>query len=277
MLYGFSISAEAAPKVVVSPQANAVFGFVQDENGVKWMNADGTWAEDCWIEYLGLTYYLNGDGYIQVGLTYIDGKTYYLNANGTLTVGWLNIGEDLYFFYDNGTMAVDTEIGPYKFGKDGKLISFLNPNSEMQTLIRGIVASVTNAEMTQMQKLEACYNYILKNCSYKRTYETPSGDWTADYAKDILTTGKGNCYRYAAALAYLAKGVGFETRVATGQISAARGGVTPHAWTEVKIGEEWYIFDSEMQDAKNRDYYYKTYKSYPTKPLIKQAEWAVTF
>ena len=51
--------------------------------------------------------------------------------------------------------------------------------------------------------------------------------------------------------------------------------MTPHAWTEVKVGGEWYLFDTEMQDAKNRDYYMKTDKTYPTKPLIKQAEWEV--
>ena len=103
----------------------------------------------------------------------------------------------------------------------------------------------------------------------------PSGDWTGTYAKEILTTGKGNCYRYAAAYAYLAKGLGFESRVVTGQISARRGGVTPHAWTEVKIGDKWYIFDSEMQDAKSKDYYWKTYDNYPTQPLIRQAVWDV--
>lgn len=265
----------AAPVQTVATQEVPTFGFHQDENGVKWMNADGTWAKSCWINYLGLTYHLNSDGYIQVGLTYIDGKTYYLNANGTLTTGWLEIGDGLYFFYEDGTMAVDVTIGPYQFGKDGKLLNSLNVNSEMQVLVNGIISSVTTADMTQAQKLQACYQYVLDHCSYKRTYETPSGDWTGTFAKEILTTGKGNCYRYAAAFAYLAKGLGYESRVATGQISAARGGVTPHGWTEVKIGGTWYIFDTEMQDAKGRDYYQKIEKTYPTKPLIKQAEWPV--
>ena len=49
------------------------------------------------------------------------------------------------------------------------------------------------------------------------------------------------------------------------------------AGAEVKIGDTWYIFDSEMQDAKNKDYYWKTYSNYPTKPLIKEKEWEVNF
>lgn len=268
---------KAASATVVATAQVPTFGFHQDENGVKWMNADGTWAKNCWINYLGLTYHLNSDGYIQVGLNEIDGKTYYLNANGTLTTGWLELGKNLYFFYEDGTMAVNTVIGPYQFGKDGRLLSGLSVNSEMKVLVNGIIASVTTADMSQTQKLQACYQYVLDHCSYKRTYETPSGDWTGTFAKEILTTGKGNCYRYAAAFAYLAKGLGFETRVATGQIKAARGGVTPHGWTEVNIGGTWYLFDTEMQDAKGRDYYMKTEQTYPTKPLIKQAEWEVNF
>lgn len=253
------------------------YGFVQEEKGVKWKNMDGTWAKECWVGILGLIYYVNKDGYIQVGLTKVDGKSYFLNADGTMTKGWLAIGDGIYFFKEDGTMAANEAIGQYEFARDGKLITATNPVSEVATLVSGVISSVTTQNMTADQKLQACYQYMLDHCSYKRTYDTPSGDWTGTYATEILSTGQGNCYRYAAAFAYLAKGLGFESRVITGQISARKGGTTPHAWTEVKIGDTWYIFDSEMQDAKNKDYYWKTYSNYPTKPLIKEKEWEVNF
>ena len=63
----------------------------------------------------------------------------------------------------------------------------------------------------------------------------------------------------------------------TGQVKARRGGTTPHGWTEVKMGDTWYIFDTELQDALGGNYYKKTYANYPTKPLIKEAEWEVYF
>ncbi len=269
----------AAPSQTVTANPAVPFGFVQDENGVKWMNADGTWAVNCWVNYLGLTYHMDRNGYIQVGLQTIDGKTYYLNPNGTMIKGWLEIGDGLYFFYEDGTMAKDVVIGPYEFGKDGKLLSALNTESEMQVLINSIIKTVTTDDMDQKTKLRACYDFILNHCSYKRTYETPAGDWTETFAKEILTTGKGNCYRYAAAFGYLARGLGYEeVHVATGQIKAARGGVTPHGWTEIKIDGVWYLFDPDMEDAKpGRDYYYKTEEKYPTKPLIKEAEWPIEF
>lgn len=134
--------------------------------------------------------------------------------------------------------------------------------------VQGIIAAVTLPEQTPEEKLQACYQYVLDRTTYKRTYETPSGDWTKQYASDIYDTGYGNCYRYAAAFAYLAKGLGYEVHVCTGKIQAARGGVTPHGWVEVKIGDQWLICDPDMQDAKHSNYYMRTYENYPVKPLI---------
>lgn len=252
-------------------------GFVQTEEGVMWRNADGTWARNCWINLGNLRYHTDSDGYIQVGLVETDGSVYYLNADGTMAVGLLPIGEDTYFFQSDGTMAINTTINGYQFGSDGKMVVQPQGETSLAPILDSIIASVTTPEMTDEQKLAACYRYILDASSYKRTYERPSGDWTWQYAVDILTTGQGNCYRYAAGFACLAKRLGFDARVATGQIKARRGGVTPHGWTEIRIGDTWYLFDPDMQDANGRDYYRKTYAAYPTKPLIKEAEWAVYF
>lgn len=250
-----------------------LYGFVQQENGVMWRNYDGTWLKDSWLDVFGLRYHLDADGYIQVGMTQVEGKTYYLYPEGTMATGWLQLPDGLYFFNADGTMAVDTVVGGYEIGSDGKAVS----NSPLSQVVNTVIAAVTTPEMTNDEKLRACYQYILDNCSYKRTYDTPAGDWTGAYALEMLTTGKGNCYRYAAAFAYLAKGLGYDVKVVTGTISAARGGVTPHGWVEVRIGDGWYIFDAEMQDAKGYDMYCKTYKNYPVKPLNKGTEWSVSF
>lgn len=250
-----------------------VYGFVQQENGVMWRNYDGTWLKDSWLDVFGLKYHLSKDGYIQVGMTVIDGKTYYLYPEGMMATGWLQLPDGLYFFNADGTMAVNTTVGNYEIGSDGRAIS----NSPLAQTVNTIIAAVTTPEMTGDEKLRACYQWVMDNCSYKRSYETPSGDWTGTYALEILTTGQGNCYRYAAGFAYLAKGLGYETRVVTGSIKAARGGTTPHGWVEIKIGDNWYIFDAEMQDAKGYDMYCKTYKNYPVKPLNKGTEWSVNF
>lgn len=147
----------------------------------------------------------------------------------------------------------------------------------LKQCVTQILASIVTNDMSAEEKLRVAYQYVLDHTSYKRTYETPEGDWTEGYALQLLTTGEGNCFRYAAAFASLAKGLGYQARVATGQIRAARGGLTPHGWTEILIGEEWYIFDPDMEDAKKQDYYWKTYENYPVKPLNKEKEWSVEF
>lgn len=145
--------------------------------------------------------------------------------------------------------------------------------------IDSLLGQITTADMTQDQKLRAAWNWLLNHASYKRTYDTPSGDWTQQYASELLTTGKGNCYRYAAAFAYLAKGLGYDAEVRTGQISAARGGVTPHGWVVLTINGTEYICDPDMADAKNSPnaYYMKTFAQYPVKPLTTQNTWEINY
>jgi len=151
------------------------------------------------------------------------------------------------------------------------------PDSEIMRLTAAVVEACTDGKMTQEQQLEHCFNYFVSEVSYEREIKVPLGDWTSDYARQILFTGKGNCYKYAAAFAYIARGLGYEARVCSGTVASAKGGITAHAWTEVKVNDKWYIFDTEMQDAKGKGYYKQTYDNYPAGPIEKEASWTVFF
>lgn len=213
-----------------------------------------------------------------------DGKIYWQFPDGTLARDWVEIGGDWYFFCpSDGSMAIDTTINGFMFGPDGKFIG-MEPEDEeyvkdqqLKDLVEYDLSMIVTSEMAEEEKIRACYMFIIDNAAYKRTYETPSGDWTGEYAYQLLTSGKGNCYRYASAFAYLVKGLGYETKVITGEVVSRKGGTTPHSWTEVRIGDEWYIFDTELQDANGKDYYKKTYENFPSRPLIKMSEWEVRF
>ena len=156
-------------------------------------------------------------------------------------------------------------------------------NGQMQLPSSGVLAEVatlidaaTSSGQGQETQLKKCYDFLIKRMSYERSYETPTGDWTSDYAVKALSTGKGNCYSYAAALAYIADGLGYSARIAIGEIESSNGGTTPHAWTEIKFGDDWYIFDAEMEDATGRDLYKISYKNYPIKPLVKSSVYTVS-
>ena len=58
----------------------------------------------------------------------------------------------------------------------------------------------------------------------------------------MLSNGQGNCYRYASSFAYIARALGYEARVAVGTL-----GRSPHGWTEVLVGDTWYLCDANMQ------------------------------
>ena len=141
-----------------------------------------------------------------------------------------------------------------------------------------ILASLGVEEMPKDKALRACYDFMMNTYSYKRFTDIFDNNWTKTYALDLFSTGKGNCSSYAAGLAYLAKGLGYESRVATGRIDSVSGFPTDHAWTEIKVDGKWYIFDAEMDQAKaNKEYYKKSYANYPSSGLTKEMEWNCEF
>lgn len=240
-----------------------------------------------------------------------------LTAFGASTVkaeGWVAFPDGYYYMYDNGTFATNTTVGIFKVGPTGRVtyqeaIDQTNailaqqaaaqaalaqqaaaqkapaatavalPKGDLATVCATIVASQTNPSMTTEQKIRALFNYMVNATEYKRTYETPVGNWGAAYALECLTTGKGNCYRYAAAFAYLLKAAGIEPRIAYGQIHAARGGLTPHSWTEINVNGTWITCDCEMQDAKKGKYnfFMLPFEQYPIKPLTPQGYLPASF
>lgn len=173
-----------------------------------------------------------------------------------------------------GEHFVHTENGIKWKQADGSIVS---PDSNLKYLAASVVGLSSSGDMTQLQQLEAAFNYVASNIYYVRSTEVPEGEWAKEYASKTLSTGAGNCYGYAAAFAYVAKGLGYNSRVCTGTVASALGGRTDHAWTEVKIGKAWYIFDTEMQRAKGSGYYKQTYESYPAGPIEKKTSQSVSF
>ena len=173
-----------------------------------------------------------------------------------------------------GPHFIHTEYGVKWQSRDG---SKKDPDTQIMKLVASVVEQCTTGDMSQKKQLAMCFDYFVKASVYERKVGTPSGEWIESYATDILLNGKGNCYNYASAFAYIAEGLGYEAKVCTGTVTSSLGGRTPHAWTEVKMGNNWYIFDAEMQRAKGSGYYKQTYESYPAGPIIKEASYAVYY
>lgn len=279
-----------AAEVAADPAAG--YGFHDTAEGIVYTKADGTLAVHTFVDNGGKIFYVGDEGYVLYGFQTIDGKLYYLPTDGLWTQGWYDIDGGIYYVQTDGSLAQNTTVLGAVIGEDGRALSAATetepavsvPESTVKdpafyNQVMSVVNACTNDSMSDLQKLRACYNWVINNVSYKRTYDTPSGDWTASYAKQVLDSGVGNCYRYAATFAYLAKALGFDAKVRTGQIQAARGGTTPHAWDIITIDGTEYIFDTEMADAKKSPdaYWMKTFAAYPVKPLIGENDWSVAF
>lgn len=205
-------------------------------------------------------YYFDSHGVMKKGFKTIGKKTYYFTTSGAAASGWITSGSYCYYFNPvTKVCAKNKVVDGYKVDNKGR--------SKTRYAVRKLVAKLTNNKMSNSKKIKVLFDYVTTNSwGYKRTYEhmTPGWKWykgwTDDFAYDLISTGHGNCYRYASVFGYLVKeACGYEVCVYCGTAPALRGGTTPHGWTTVKINGKWYYFDPDLYKFGTRSsgYYYK--------------------
>ena len=160
------------------------------------------------------------------GFNTIDGKMYYMNSDGTI--------------------AVDTMVGNFCFDENG---CYTSGNTELDKLVREIIEQVTTNEMTDLEKLKAVYDYTVKTFSYRKgeLYAIAETGWSSDEAYNMISTGKGNCYSFAATFAELAKALGFDATAYSGTCSGENYKPTPHGWVELSYEDVIYVCDPELE------------------------------
>ena len=73
----------------------------------------------------------------------------------------------------------------------------------------------------------------------------------ADYG---FTTGRGNCYAYAATFCEMALALGYDAHLVTGSVPLARGGLGPHGWVEIDgFNGGTYVFDPDFASEMGRN------------------------
>ena len=110
------------------------------------------------------------------------------------------------------------------------------------------VAACTNPGMSREEKLKACFDYIkehyLEGVLHDPPYPYTNIDWPVVCANDLFVYGKGDCYSYGAAYAYMARAIGY-----TEAYACNSGG---HGWAEV----EKRTYDPEWSLHSNNYSYY---------------------
>ena len=128
-------------------------------------------------------------------------------------------------------------------------------NEVLDRLVQDRISACTTEDMTQYEKLSACYCFLRDQCTYlsRPHYGRGTTDWAEESAVFLLEHGKGNCYCYAAAFTYLARALGYDAQPVSGGMGVHD---EDHAW--VMIGGR--IFDPEIEYAHL--YRYRDHKYY---------------
>lgn len=87
---------------------------------------------------------------------------------------------------------------------------------------------------------------------------------TISYANDMYAHHSGNCYRFASLFSWLARGLGYSTKVVSGWVPAAVGGKAPHGWVEVYRNGSTLVCDPDLRhEMPGHNWYMTTYASAP--------------
>ena len=219
-------------------------------------------------------YYFNG--HLANGPAKVNGSTLYFE-NGKLRLGFQTINGKVYYYDSNGRMLKNQIVGNaqqgYRYaGSDGAVdygyCNGLTWNGDDWNVINGvakrvsgdsdrtlfralkIIYRITDSDMSKSEKLWLCFRHI--QTSYPelnpRIPDYTGMDWPIIYANDVFVDDQGNCLSFAAAFAYMAKGIGY-----TDVYCCHSGG---HGWAEIN----GLIYDPEWgMHHFTYDYFGMTY------------------
>lgn len=193
----------------VAPTTEPISGFVE-ENGIK-------------------KFYSNGELKTNTIVGSDEEGYFYAGEDGTINPGYCDgvvVNDKEWVVIEGSAYSVETDSDEclFKAAKD--------------------VAKCTNTDMTREEKLKACFDYIksnyLEGVRHDPPYPYTEPDWPVVYANDIFVYGKGDCYSYGAAYAYMGKAIGYT------EVYACNSG--GHGWAEIEgkyYDPEWDIHHNE--------------------------------
>ena len=151
--------------------------------------------------------------------------------------------------------------GYYYVDKTGRKVNTREIRQTVDFVMRNSKAGDSRAK-----RLKACYRALQAYPYFGMTNRAPKAKNLFSYARYMFSRHRGDCYYYASTMAYIARVLGYDSRVAVGGVTA-RGPAAPlslHGWCEVKYGKSWRMLDCSMQRAHHdRNLCLVTRKKYP--------------
>ena len=151
--------------------------------------------------------------------------------------------------------------GYYYADKTGRKVNTREIRQAVDFVMRNSKAGDSRAK-----RLKVCYRALQTYPYFGMTNRAPKAKNLSSYARYMFSRHRGDCYYYASTMAYIARVLGYDSRVAVGGVTA-RGPAAPlslHGWCEVKYGKSWRMLDCSMQRAHlDRNLCLVTRKKYP--------------
>ncbi len=166
------------------------------------------------------------------------------------------VGDQVVFCKRDGTILKSARRYDYYFDETG---SYSTGDASLDALVDAAIAACTTQDMTQKEKLRACYEYVRafkylgRNAALPRSVKTIPHENAVEYARKIFETGKGDCYNFAASFCFLARALGYEATAVVGSCGYAWSySAIAHGWVEIIMDGETYLFDPQIENYNLR-------------------------
>ena len=234
----------------LAEDSEARYAYVEQKYGYSALTTD---TERTLYDYIGNAAY-------QVSNQSIDG---YYPVGQIMMPTQLDQSElqKVFLAYTNDHPEVFWLSNVFSYGSEGnfsilQLYSVLSAdacNSDIDTLqskVEQVVNSIP-AGLSEFDREEALYNYMVKQCSYDTAAVKDSSIWQAFTAYGALTDGKVVCEGYSRAMELLSSYEGLHCAL----IRGSSGGVG-HMWNAVSVAGNWYYLDLTWSDGNQPVYNY---------------------
>lgn len=154
------------------------------------------------------------------------------------------IGTDLRCIKEGGSAAIGETVGNFYFDENGV---YSSGDKALDELVRAKIKELVDpSTMSRDEMLRILYDFVLNDSFYLGGDKYAKGEtgWEIEKAYQMLSTGKGNCYAYAATFWALSRAIGCDAVCYSGCVGTHDN---PHAWVEIELDGTPYIFDPTLE------------------------------
>lgn len=206
-------------------------------------------------------FFVDADGRVVRGTGFLDeqNRRYYrCDESGRILADYAPhyIEGHAVFIRADGLLRRNGVFGEYLYDENG---FYTTGNTELDAKLDDFIAACTTEDMTQEECLHACYEavralrYLGRNPAYGPEVKTIPYDKQLEFADKILSTGKGDCYNFAAVFCLLTRKLGYLASPIVGECGYSWNWYPiAHGWVEIELDGETFLFDPQIENYNLR-------------------------